>query len=194
MISRILVTGATGFIGSHLTKRLVKEDFEVGIIKRKSSDIRRIKSLIGKVKIYNLDLEDTRSVFKIISHFRPQVIFHLAACYAVEHTLQELSPVVKTNVLGTINLLEASRKFGIELFVNTSSCFVYKESKDKLKESSQLNPLNLYALTKIYTEQACTFYAEKYGLKVVTFRLFPPYGPFDHLRRLIPYTLSLIHI
>jgi len=190
MINRILVTGATGFIGSHLTKRLVKKNFEVGIVKRRSSDIRRIKDLIDKVKVYNLDLEDTESVINTISHFRPQVIFHLAAHYAVEHSLQELSSMTKTNVLGVINLLEASRKFGIELFVNTSSCFVYKESKDKLKESDPLNPLNLYALTKIYTEQACTFYVEKYGLRVVTFRLFPPYGPFDHLRRLIPYTIK----
>lgn len=189
-LQRVLITGATGFIGSHLTRKLIKEEFEVGIIKRENSNLWRISDLIKNLSIYDADLRDLHKVSEIISNFKPDVIFHLATYYAVEHKSEEISLMVNTNVLGTINLLEASKKSNVKLFINTSSCFVYQESKNKLKENKNLNPLNLYALTKIQAEQACSFYTKKYGLRTVTFRLFPPYGPADHERRLIPYTIK----
>lgn len=189
-LSRILITGALGFIGSHLTRRLVNEGLKVGIIKRENSDVCRIRDLMDRVAAYDVDLRDSQGVFKVISHFKPDVIFHLAAYYAVDHKLQEISLMVNTNVLGTINLLQASKESTVKVFVNTSSCFVYKESTNKLRESNNLSPLNLYALTKIQAEKACTFYAKKYGLKTITFRLFPPYGPADRERRLIPYVIK----
>lgn len=189
-LNRVLITGATGFIGSHLTQRLIREGFGTGIIKREKSDIWRIKDLLDKVVTYDTDLRDTHGVFKVVSHFKPDVIFHLATYYAIDHKPQEVPLMVDTNVLGTVNLLEASRESMVKLFVNTSSCFVYKESKNRLRENEDLSPLNLYALTKLQAEQNCTFYAEKYELKTVTFRLFPPYGPADHERRLIPYVIK----
>lgn len=189
-LNKVLITGATGFIGSHLTRRLIQEGFTVGIIKRENSDVWRIKGLINKIVPYDADLRDIDKVFKVVSHFRPDVIFHLATYYAVEHKPREISSMVDTNVLGTVNLLEVSKESMVKLFVNTSSCFVYKESKNKLGENADLSPLNLYALTKIQTEQTCTFYAEKYDLRTITFRLFPPYGPADHQRRLIPYAIK----
>ena len=188
--NKILITGATGFIGSQLTQRLIREGFEVGIIKRVNSDVWRIKDLSDKIVAYDVDLRDTQDVSKAVSHFRPDVIFHLATYYAVEHQPQEVSLMVDTNVLGAVNLLEASKESMVKLFVNTSSCFVYRESENKLRENDDLSPLSLYALTKLQAEQACSFYAEKYGLKTITFRLFPPYGPADHERRLIPYVIK----
>lgn len=187
---KVLITGATGFIGSYLTQRLVEKRLEVGIIKRDSSDTWRIKDVLKSVKIYNTDLQDTFGVLKAISDFKPDIVFHLAAYYAVEHKAAEIANMVNINMAGTINLLEAVRKSKVRMFVATSSCFVYKASKHKLREDSKLSPLNLYALTKILTEQACSFYSEKYGLRCVTFRIFPPYGPGDYKRRLIPHTVE----
>lgn len=186
-LNKVLTTGATGFIGSNLTRRLIQEGFEVGIIKREKSDVWRIRDLLDKIVTYDVDLRDTYGVSKAVSHFRPDFTFHLAAEI---YKPQEISLMVDTNVLGTINLLEASKDSTAKLFVNTSSCFVYKESKDKLKENADLTPLNFYALTKIQAEQACSFYAERYKLKTITLRLFPPYGPADHERRLIPYVIK----
>ena len=191
-LNKVLITGATGFIGSHLTRRLIEGGFEVGIIKRERSDAWQIKDLLNKIVVYDVDLRDTQEVSKAVSHFRPGVIFHLATYYAVEHESQEVSLMIDTNVLGTVNLLEASKESMVKLFVNTSSCFVYKESEYKLRENDDLSPLNLYALTKIQAEEACTFYAKKYGLKIITFRLFPPYGPADHERRLIPHVIKTL--
>ena len=189
-LNKVLITGAAGFIGSQLTQRLIREGFEVGIIKRVNSDTWRIKDLSDKIVAYDVDLRDTQDVSKAVSHFRPDVIFHLATYYAVEHKPQEIPLMIDTNVLGSVNLLEASKDAMVKLFVNTSSCFVYRESENKLREEDDLSPLNLYALTKLQAEQACSFYAEKYGLKTITFRLFPPYGPADHERRLIPYVIK----
>lgn len=189
-LNKVLITGAAGFIGSHLTQRLIREGFEVGIFKRVNSNTWRIKDLLDKIVAYDVDLRDTQDVSKAVSHFRPDVIFHLATHYAVEHKPQEIPLMIDTNVLGAVNLLEASKESEVKLFVNTSSCFVYKESENKLIEEYDLSPLNLYALTKLQAEQACSFYAEKYGLRTITFRLFPPYGPADHERRLIPYVIK----
>ncbi len=188
--NKILITGATGFIGSHLTRRLIQAGFAVGIIKRENSNTWRIKDLVDRIAAYDVDLRDTHAISKAVSHFSPDAIIHLATYYTVEHKPQEISLMIDTNVLGTVNLLESAKESMVELFVNTSSCFVYRESKAKLKENADLNPLNLYALTKIQAEQAFNFYAEKYGLRAVTFRLFPPYGPADHERRLIPYVIK----
>jgi len=186
---KVFITGAAGFIGSHLTKKLLQEGLEVGILKREHSNVWRIKDVLDKVRIYNADLRDNYEISKAISSFGPDIVFHLATYYAVGHTSDEIVPMIESNVLGTINLLEASKE-SVGLFVNTSSSFVYKESTSKLSENSALSPFNLYALTKIQAEQACTFYAETYGLKTVTFRIFPPYGPADHERRLVPYTIN----
>jgi len=189
-LNKVLITGAAGFIGSQLTQRLIQEGFEVGIIKRVNSDTWRIKDLLDKIVAYDVDLRDTQDISKAVSHFRPDVIFHLATYYAVEHKPQEIPLMIDTNVLGTVNLLEASKDAMVKLFVNTSSCFVYRESENKLREEDDLSPLNLYALTKLQAEQACSFYAENYDLKAITFRLFPPYGPADHEGRLIPYVIK----
>lgn len=188
-IKRVLITGADGFIGSHLTRRLLQEGFEVGIIEHQDCAYCRIEDVMDKIADHVCNLRDTSGVHKIIQDFRPDIIFHLAAYYTVEHKPDEIKTLVETNVLGTLNLLEAARMGDVEYLVNTSTSFVYGEKPHPTKEDESLNPLNLYALTKLQAEQTCSFYVQKYGLKVVTFRLYPPYGPQDHERKLIPHAI-----
>ncbi len=185
-VKKILITGGAGFIGSNIAHQLVKKGLKVGIIERKAVDISRIRGILSSVKMYNVDLQDTNEILKAVSDFKPDIIFHLAAYYTVDHKPDEISEMFNTNVLGAVNLLEAAREAKVKMFVNTSSCFVYKASRNRLREDSALEPLNLYALTKISAEETCSFYSEKYGLRCVTFRIFAPYGPGDHKRRLIP--------
>ncbi|MFH1836461.1 MAG: SDR family NAD(P)-dependent oxidoreductase [Methanobacteriota archaeon] len=185
-VKRVLVTGATGFIGSHLIKRLVQQGFKVGIIKRQNSDIWRIKDILSQLRIFSTDIRDTQIVRNIVTEFQPNAIIHLAAYYAVEHKPEDIVPLIQSNVLGTVNLLEAARINKVTLFINTSSCFVYKGNKAKLKEESELEPANLYALSKIHAEQACSYYSRMYGSSCVTLRVFPPFGPADHVRCMIP--------
>jgi len=187
---KILITGAAGFIGSHLTRKLVQDGYQVGIIELADSQRWRIKDVLKKTTVYEIDLKDTKAILDSICHFEPDVIFHLATYYAVEHHQQEIPLMANTNVLGAHNLLEASVQASVKLFVNTSSCFVYMQKDKPLQEKDKLKPINLYALTKIQAEQACAFYSEAYDLRTITFRLFPPYGPGDHARRLIPYVIK----
>jgi nucleoside-diphosphate-sugar epimerase len=101
--------------------------------------------------------------------------------------------MLDTNVKGTINLLEAAKEYGrIILFINTSSTQVYDPKPRRLSESDEIRPQSLYAVTKRNAEDACTFYASAYQLPCVTLRLFPPYGPGDQERRLIPYVIGSI--
>jgi len=185
-MKRVLITGGAGFIGSHLTKRLIAEGLEVALVELEGCDTVRIKDVLDKIKVYGADLADTKRVADIMASFKPDGIFHLATYYAVEHRPDEIHPMIDANVKGTVNLLEAASACGVKLFVNTSSGFVYRPSRRPLREKNPLWPVNLYATTKIYSEGACSYYAQRFDLQCVTLRIFSPYGPGDHKRRLIP--------
>lgn len=191
-MKRIFITGATGFIGSALTLRLLDEGYMVGILARESSDLSRIGSRIKDISVCHGDIRNGTDVSRVIKEFRPDCIFHLVTYYAVEHVPDEISVMVDTNVKGTANLLEAAKEQGVKLFVNTSTCAVYRQKERALREDDELDPQNLYALTKLQAEEACRFYAMNYGTRCITLRLFPPYGPGDHERRLIPYVIKSI--
>ena len=189
---RVLVTGATGFIGSHLTRRLIAEGHEVAIVVRANSDTWRINDLLDDIfAIYETDLTDAAGIAGAVISFRPDAVFHLAAYYVPEHTHKDVPMLYNTNVLGTVNMLEAcsSKTVNVRLFVNTSTCFVYGNIADRLGEADWVYPVNLYALTKVMGEQACEYYAKR-GLNCVTLRLFPPYGEMDNTRKLIPSVIK----
>lgn len=191
---RILVTGATGFIGSHLVHQLLREEHDVGIIKRPTSKTWRINDILDQLTVFETDLQDLCKIQDAVEIFKPDVVFHLATHYVTEHTPADIKPLYETNVLGTVNLLDSMIDSTVKLFVNTSSCFVYGSgscsNKDQhMSEGDFLNPSNLYALTKVQGEEACSYYAERYGVKCVTLRLFPPYGEWDNERKLIPFVI-----
>ena len=191
-IRRVLVTGAHGFIGSHLTRALLEHGYEVGILSRDTSDLSRLRDFMGRISRYTADLRDPASVLKVVEGSRPDAVVHLATYYAVEHRPEELGVMMDTNVKGTIALLEACRDRGISLFLNMSTCAVYREKEVPLVETDPVSPQNLYALTKLQAEDACRFYGDRLGVPAATLRLFPPYGPGDNERRLIPYVIRSI--
>jgi nucleoside-diphosphate-sugar epimerase len=191
-IRRVLVTGAHGFIGSHLTRALLREGYQVGILHREHSNLRRLRDLEGRISHHTADLRDPASVQAAVMEAHPDVVVHLATYYAVEHRPDEVGVMMDTNVKGTIALLEACRETEVALFLNTSTCAVYREKDVPLTENDPVSPQNLYALTKLQAENACRFYSERLGVPAATLRLFPPYGPADNERRLIPYAIRSI--
>jgi len=190
--NRIFVTGAAGFIGSHLIRRLLGEGYHVGIQKRETTDTSRIADVIDATAVYDVDIRNGPDVGAAIADFRPDIIIHLVTYYAVEHEPDDIGVMIDTNVRGTVNLLEASTQLNVHHFINTSTCAVYRESGDYLAETDPVDPQNLYALTKLQAEEACSFYSKNYDLNVLTLRLFPPYGPGDHERRLIPFVIRAL--
>jgi nucleoside-diphosphate-sugar epimerase len=189
-IKKILITGANGFIGAHLTRKLLQEKFEIGILKREKSDLSRIQDIVPYLKCYNGDVRELDSISHAFSDFHPDAVMHLVTYYKIEHVASDVPLIADTNIRGTLNLLESAKDTGVGLFVNTSSCAVYRPSNQCLKESDPIAPQNLYALTKHHSEQECQFYADYSGLNSVSLRMFPPFGPGDHKRRLIPHVIQ----
>ncbi len=172
-----------------LARALLGQGYEVGILSRPTSDLSRIQDLAGVISSHSADLRDPASVQRVVEEARPDAIIHLATYYAVEHRPEEVGVMMDTNVKGTIALLEASRNRGISLFLNMSTCAVYRERNSPLEEMDPVSPQNLYALTKLQAEDACRFYNDRLGVPAASLRLFPPYGPADNDRRLIPYVI-----
>lgn len=189
-IKKVFVTGATGFIGRHLVQRLIAEGYSVGALVRSSHSLREMQGA-GGLSPYEGDIRNYDELQKAFSAFKPHAIIHLVTYYAVMHRADEIGIMLDTNVKGTINLLEAAKESNtVKLFINTSTCAVYKPENRLLTENDAVSPQNLYAMTKLQAEEACGYYAEAFGLPCVTLRLFPPYGPGDHERRLIPYVID----
>jgi nucleoside-diphosphate-sugar epimerase len=188
--NRVFITGATGFIGARLARALLLDSCEVGILLRKGSDTSRLADILGSVRQFFGDVRDGEEMSCIFGDFKPDIVLHLVTYYAVEHVPADIGVMMDTNVKGTINLLDAARIHRVKLFVNTSTCAVYEQKDHTLAESDPISPQNLYAVTKLQAEEACRFYAENYDVKGITLRLFPPYGPGDHDRRLIPYVIQ----
>jgi len=191
-IKKVFVTGATGFIGRHLVHWLNAEGYSVGALVRPASASQKTGRIDG-VSYFQGDIRNYEEIKTAFSAFEPDTVIHLVTYYAVMHRADEIGVMTDTNVKGTINLLEAAKESGaVQLFINTSSTQVYEQKRQRLKEEDVIKPQSLYAVTKLYAEEACSYYADTFHLPCVTLRLFPPYGPGDHERRLIPYVIGSI--
>ena len=188
-IRKVFVTGATGFIGKHLVQLLAAEGYSVGILARPTSSFSRGRGILN-VTSFSGDVRNFEDLKDAFSSFKPDAVIHLVTYYAVMHQADEIGVMLDTNVKGTINILEAAKESRVQLFVNTSTCAVYEEKDRPIREDDPIKPQNLYALTKLQAEEACGFYAENFNLRCVTLRLFPPYGPGDKERRLIPHIIG----
>lgn len=186
---RLLITGATGFIGSHVLETLAKEEkYEIGITLRSASNMWRIQSILNdNMKRFYLDKD---SMISVISTFKPDIVVHLAVYYRKDHDYNDIDEMVRTNIAFPIKLLEAMEKNGVEYFINTGTLSEYLLEETTLNSKSALSPTNLYAATKIAFEDILKFYNERYGIKAITLKLLFPYGPKDEVKKLIPHLLQ----
>ena len=122
MRSKILVTGGSGFIGSHLVKKLIKEGHEVAITTKYDSIYENIRlfDIWKKIKVIECDLRYSSSIKKI-NDFNPKIIFHLAAYNDVKGSFSNYNDALETNVIGTSNLLENLKKYKQFIYISTSN-------------------------------------------------------------------------
>lgn len=191
MSGSVLVTGATGFVGSCLVRRLVREGYEVHILVRRDSNRWRIADLSGRMVEHLCDLKDAAVVTACIEAVRPEVICHLAT-YGGFASQQENRTIVEANLLGTMNLLRACEQSGFRLFINTGSSSEYGEKHHPMREDELPEPLGDYGVTKAAATLFCQAEALTKGLPVVTLRLFSPFGPWDDPQRLIPFAAACL--
>lgn len=182
---KILITGATGFVGANLARRLVKEKYELHILIRERSNTWRINDIIPKVHMHKIDLTEKKYLFKLMDIVRPNCIFHLANLGLYGGIDSPIKESIGVNLLGTINLLESADKINYDCFINTGSSSEYGTKTVSMKETDLCQPETNYAITKLAATLFAQAYAKKTKKPVVTLRLFSPFGPFDHPSRLI---------
>jgi len=174
-MQRAIVTGGAGFIGSHVVDRLINDGFKVIVIDNESAECNNEFYYNDKAEYYKYDIEDydlIEPLFKGIDY-----VFHLAAESRIQPTLDRPVKACMTNIIGTCNILEASRRNDIKrvMYSSTSSAYGLK-NKIPLKETMGRDCLNPYSVTKAGAEDLCKMYYTLYGLETVIFRYFNVYG------------------
>ncbi|GAH74036.1 unnamed protein product, partial [marine sediment metagenome] len=166
-----LVTGATGFVGSHLVRRLIKDGWEAHIITRSSSSLAQLEDVCNKIIVHRHD-GTTNSMINIVKGVKPEIVFHLASLFLAQHTSEDIERLVQSNLLFGVQLAEAMTLQGVTKLVNTGTSWQHFQNEP-------YNPVCLYAATKQAFKDMLKFYVEASELKVITLKLFDTYGPDD---------------
>jgi NAD dependent epimerase/dehydratase len=192
---RVLVTGAGGFIGSHLAERLVALGARVRALVRYNSrnDWGLLEQLSAPIKneieVVLGDITDTHSIIRLVQG--QEVVFHLAALIAIPYSYQAPAHYVATNCGGTVNLLEAARAQGVERFVHTSTSETYGTAQyTPIDEAHPLRGQSPYAASKIGADKLAESYCLSFGVPVATIRPFNTFGPRQSARAIIPTIIS----
>jgi NAD dependent epimerase/dehydratase len=192
---QVLVTGAGGFIGSHLAERLVNLGARVRSLVHYNSrnDWGLLELLPGPIKreleVIPGDITDPFGVCRALADCR--VVFHLAALIAIPYSYMAPSQFVAVNCGGTLNLLEAARSQGVERFVHTSTSETYGTAQyTPIDEKHPLKGQSPYAASKIGADKLAESYHLSFGVPVVTVRPFNTYGPRQSARAIIPTIIS----
>lgn len=174
-MSKVIVTGGAGFIGSHLADKLINEGHEVHIIDNESSESHDKFFYNAKAVYYKEDAADYKSTRKIYNS--ADYVFHMAAETRITRSIENPIETFITNDVGTSVVLQCAREAGVKKVMYSSTSAAY-DSTDKLpsNESSLINPMNPYSVSKVNGENICKMYTELYGLPTVIFRYFNAYG------------------
>ena len=179
---KVLITGITGMVGSHLAEYIVDEKLgEVYGLVRWRSPLDNIKLIKKDIKLINGDLNDLNSLIKVFQTVKPDKIFHLAAQSYVQDSFSITSETLRTNVIGTTNLLDAVKINKLDPLIHIcSSSEVYGqvlESEIPIKENNPLRPASPYAVSKVGEDFVALQYFLSYGLRTIRTRMFTHTGP-----------------
>lgn len=184
----VLVTGGTGFVGANLVHRLLDNGYNVHLLVRASHQTWRIQTIQDKLDLHIADLSDETAVKRIIQVVKPQWIFHLATYGAYswqKHTRQ----TIDTNLIGTVNLVNACLDVGFEAFINLGSSSEYGFKDHAPSEDEIVRPNSDYAVMKSAATNYCQYVAYRDSVPIYTLRLYSVYGAYEEPNRLIPSLL-----
>jgi NAD dependent epimerase/dehydratase len=192
---RVLVTGADGFIGSHLTEMLVAEGARVRALAQYNSfnswgwleDTR----CLDRIEVVTGDIRDAQFTRNLLADI--ELVFHLAALIAIPYSYVAPASYVATNVTGTLNLLQAARDAGVVRFLHTSTSEVYGTARTiPIDESHPLQAQSPYSASKIAADALAHSFFAAFGLPVTIVRPFNTYGPRQSARAVIPTIIAQI--
>ncbi len=194
---KILVTGSEGFIGSHLTGKLVELGAEVtalvqynsfnswGWLDTLVSDIKK------EIKVYTGDIREYDNIKKAVN--TQEIVFHLAALIAIPYSYQSPAAYVRTNVEGTLNVMQACLDYGVKKVVHTSTSEVYGSAKYvPIDENHPLQGQSPYSASKIGADKIVESFIRSFNLPAATIRPFNTYGPRQSARAVIPAVISQV--
>ena len=192
---KVLVTGAGGFIGSHLTEQLIQSGAVVRAFVRYNSknqwgwlDSSPYKK---DLEVFTGDIRDFDSVKASMKGI--EVVFHLAALIGIPYSYQSPLAYIKTNIEGTYNILQAGRELGVERIIQTSTSEVYGTARYiPINELHPLQPQSPYSASKIGADNLALSYYHSFNMPVVVARPFNTYGPRQSARAIIPTIISQI--
>lgn len=184
---KYLITGGAGFIGSTLADSLLAGGHEITVIDNFNDyyDVRLKEANVAhninnqNYTLYRADIEDKIKLNEIFSNHKFDAVIHLAARAGVRPSLENPSDYVKSNILGTVNILDCMKDYGVKKLIFASSSSVYGNCKeDKFCEDLKVTePISPYAATKSACEQICYTWHHLYDINVVALRFFTVYGP-----------------
>jgi dTDP-glucose 4,6-dehydratase len=192
---KILVTGAGGFIGSHLVEKLVEKGAQVRAFVRYNSraDIGLLKlatpEIRSNIEVIGGDLRDDDAVKQAVKGC--QIVLHLGALISIPYSYHHPVEVAQTNLIGTLNVLMACREYGVERLVHTSTSEVYGTARQTpISEAHPLQGQSPYSASKIGADKLAESFYCAFGLPVVTIRPFNTYGPRQSARAVIPTVIT----
>jgi len=173
---KILITGGAGFIGSHLADKLIDGGHNVVVIDNLSTG--KKENINSKAKFYEMDIS-SKELEAIFLQEKPEIVFHFAAQINVRDSVKDPIVDAQTNIMGSLNILENCRKFGIKKIIFPSSGGMVYGDVDVFPtgEDCREVPLSPYAIAKLSVEKYLYFYYKSFGLKFVVLRLANVYGP-----------------
>jgi len=184
---KYLITGGAGFIGSHVADKLLSEGHDIVVVDNFNNYYEpQIKEANVEAHLndshymlYRSDIEDINALEEVFQTHSFDVVIHLAARAGVRPSVENPAEYVKTNILGTVNILECMKKYSVKKLVMASSSSVYGNCKaDKFSEFLEISqPISPYAATKSACEQFCYTWYHLYGIQVAMLRFFTVYGP-----------------
>jgi GDP-4-dehydro-6-deoxy-D-mannose reductase len=179
---KILVTGVTGFAGSHLCDYLLKnKDVEIFGVKRWRSQIENIEHIQSEITLLEGDVRDATSMRDILNEVRPDRIFHLAAQSFVPTSWKLPTEVLETNLLGQLNLLEGVRSLGLDPLIQVAGSSeeygLVQEDEIPVREDAPLRPLSPYGVSKVGQDLLGYQYFRSYGMGIIRTRAFNHTGP-----------------
>ena len=187
--ARVLVTGATGFIGAQLVAQLVSIGASVAIVYRDSSKLDRLANLLPQLVAIEADLEDWMAVKNAVQIIRPQFVFHLGARVNVSRDPHMSRAMMQTNLNGTMHLLLALEGVDYQCFVNSGTCEEYGDNPVPFHESQVVNPVSPYSASKAAATVFCKMLHKTVNSPIVTVRPFLTFGPNQNLDRLLPQAI-----
>ena len=170
-MQKVLLTGATGYIGSNIARTLLDEGYEVHIIMRPYSKTDLLSDIKEKIRIHVFG-GSTKELIDIFTEITPYLVIHLAALYVAEHTAADIESMLNSNLYFGTQVLEASANSGVKYFINTGT---YWQNYN----GEEYNPVNLYAAMKQAFESILKYYIEISEMRSVTLKLIDTYGLSD---------------